>query len=62
MRPERLISLERLVRHELTLQRLLAVSRRAASARMSTIRRAKAASVPAIAIDVALSLLRAKVA
>ena len=47
MRTERTLILERLVKTELTLQRLLASSRRTASARMSTLRRAKAASVVA---------------
>jgi len=48
MRPEHMLALERLVRKELALQRLLAASRRAASRDMSAIRRARVASLPAI--------------
>lgn len=54
MRTERVLILERLVRTELALQRLLASSRRAASARMSTLRQAKAASVAASPVTQAL--------
>jgi hypothetical protein len=43
LRPERVLLLERLVRNELTLQRRLASSRRADSARMASIRHAPAA-------------------
>jgi hypothetical protein len=50
LRPERVLLLERLVRHELILQRHLAAGRRSASARMSAIRQARrallAAAVP----------------
>jgi len=54
------LALERFVRNELSLQRLLATSRRAASTRMSAIRRAAAAAPPAIRI--LLPLPRQKVA
>ncbi len=41
LRPERSLARERLVRHELALHRLLAISRRAASNHMSALRRAQ---------------------
>jgi hypothetical protein len=41
LRPERFLAVERLVRNEVALQRLLATSRRAASTQMSAARRAK---------------------
>jgi len=43
LRPEGLLVFERLVRSEVVLHRLFAASRRAASTRMSAVRRAKAA-------------------
>jgi len=46
LRPESELALERLVRNELSLQRLLASSRRAASTRMSMMRRARVAAPP----------------
>jgi len=60
LRPERVIALERFVRNELSLQRLLAASRRAASTRMSAIRRAAVASPPALFVP--FQLLRLEVA
>ena len=56
MRPERLLGLDRLVRNELSLQRLLAAGRRAASARMPSIQRTGArrasAKVAAVTLPV----------
>jgi hypothetical protein len=49
LRPERLLLLERLVRHELTLQRHLAAGRRAASARMSALRALRRGRLPSVA-------------
>ncbi|WIM10184.1 MAG: hypothetical protein OJF58_001139 [Enhydrobacter sp.] len=43
LRPEGPLTVERLLRSEVALHRLLASSRRAASTQMSTVRRAKAA-------------------
>lgn len=43
--PDRLFAFEHLVRSEVALHRLLAASRRAASTRMSAVRRAKAAMI-----------------
>jgi hypothetical protein len=43
--PDRLLAFEHLVRSEVALHRLLAASRRAASTRMSAVRRAKAAMI-----------------
>jgi hypothetical protein len=45
LRPEGLLVFERLVRSEVALHRHLAASRRAASTRMSAVRRAKAAMI-----------------
>lgn len=59
LRPERLLVLDRLVRNELTLQRLLAAGRRAASSRMSAIRRTGASPVSAKAATVTLPFCEA---
>jgi hypothetical protein len=60
LRPERRLLLERLVRDELTLHRHLAAGRRAASARMSAIRRApRSAALPATAVAAPLLVTEA---
>jgi len=48
LRPEHLLALERFVRNELALQRLLAASRRLASMRLSAIRQVRLDPTPAL--------------